>query len=58
MWYIHSFTWQNVLAPKGPSSVAKGYKTNHDTVYIDLVMNIYSITEMCIGIQFEVRGSI
>ena len=28
---VDSFTWQNVLAPKRPSSVAKmGYKTNHD----------------------------
>ena len=24
MWYIDCFTWQNVSAPKGPSSVAKG----------------------------------
>ena len=28
---VDSFTWRNVLTPKGPSSVAKtGYKTNHD----------------------------
>ena len=28
---VDSFTWRNVLTPKGPSSVAKtGYKANHD----------------------------
>ena len=40
---VDSFTWQNVSAPKGPSSVAKKDTKQIMNLYIDVVMNLYSI---------------
>ena len=67
---VDSFTWQNISAPKGPSSVAKKVQNKsfpnspvlsseavyhmsyaqepiNTYTYIDVVMNLYSITLLC-----------
>ena len=40
---VDSFTWQNVSAPKGHSSVAKKGTKQIMNLYIDVVTNLYSI---------------